>query len=245
MTFDLDPAAMPLSGLARACADETSRYRRGEGAGDRYCLELMRRAICDRDGAAWELLLTQYRSLVLAWVRQHPASASMPEEGDYWVTRVFERFWMAVGPERFGSFGQLAAVLRYLKMCVHSVLLDEARARAARAADQLDDEVASELADRTDVEAEVVDRVGGLDLWRAIEAVLVDDGERRVVYCSFALDMKPGEIQARQPELFATVADVYRLKRNALDRLRRSPEIAGFLAPSRENAQPARSLEER
>ena len=75
--------------------------------------------------------------------------------------------------------------------------------------------------------------------------MLVDDGERRVVYCSFALDMKPGEIQARQPELFATVADVYRLKRNALDRLRRSPEIAGFLAPTRENAEPARSLEER
>ena len=107
MTFDLDPAAMSLPGLARACAEETGKYRRGETVRDGYCMELLWRAICDRDGAAWEVVLTQYRSVVLAWVRQHPASASMAEEGDYWVMRVFERFWMAIGPDRFGSFGQL------------------------------------------------------------------------------------------------------------------------------------------
>ncbi|HEY3110768.1 MAG TPA: sigma-70 family RNA polymerase sigma factor [Chloroflexota bacterium] len=244
MTFDLDPAAMSLPGLARACAEETSKYKRGETVRDSYCMELLRRAICDRDGAAWEVLLTQYRGLVLAWVRQHPASATLAEEGDYWVMRVFERFWMAVGPDRFGSFGQLAGVLRYLKMCVHSVLLDEARARAARPAETLDD-LEADLPDRVDVEAEVLDRVSGPDLWAAIERVLIDESERRVIYCSFALEMKPSEIHAREPELFATVADVYRIKRNAIDRLRRSADIREYLGPARENGEPARSLEER
>jgi hypothetical protein len=235
---------MPLSRLAQACANETGKYQRGEVSDDRYCLELLRRAICDRDSEAWEIVLGQYRSLVLAWVRQHPASASAVEDGDYWVTRVFERFWMAVGPERFGSFSQLAGVLRYLKMCVHSVLLDEARRRAAAPTERLD-AAEADVADRFDVEADVLGRVGGRDLWAAIERTLADDGERRVIYCSFALDMKPAEIHERQPDLFATVADVYRIKRNAIDRLRRSQEISQFLAPGRESGEPARSLEGR
>ena len=129
-------------------------------------------------------------------------------------------------------------------MCVHSVLLDEARARASRPAETLDD-LEADLPDRVDVEAEVLDRVSGPDLWAAIERVLTDESERRVIYCSFALEMKPSEIHTRQPELFATVADVYRIKRNAIDRLRRSADIREYLGPARENGEPARSLEER
>jgi hypothetical protein len=244
VTFDLDPAALSLSDLARACAEETSKYKRGEAAHDRYCLELLRRAVCDRDGAAWEIVLAQYRSLVLAWVRQHPASASQGEDGDYWVTRAFERFWMAVGPDRFGAFDHLAAVLRYLKMCVHSVLMDEARARSSRSTEPLD-ELESDLPDRQDVESEVLGRVSGRDLWTVIERALADEGERRVIYCSFSLEMKPAEIHQLHPELFVTVADVYRVKRNAMDRLRRSAEIAQYLTPRHENDARARSLEER
>jgi hypothetical protein len=244
VTLELDPASMSLPQLARACTDETGKYQRGEASDDRYCLELLRRAICDRDSAAWEVVLAQYRSLVLAWVRQHPASHSLAEEGDYWVTRVFERFWMAIGPDRFGSFGQLAAVLRYLKMCVHSVLLDEARAQAAAPTDRLD-ATDADYADHADVEAEVLGRVNGRDLWAAIERALSDPGERRVIYCSFALEMKPAEIHERQPDLFPTVAEVYRIKRNAIDRLRRTDEISQFLTIRRETGEPARSLEGR
>jgi hypothetical protein len=49
------------------------------------------------------------------------------------------------------------------------------------------------------------------------------------VYLSFVLDLKPGEIQERHPELFASVDDVYRIKRNVVERLRRSPQIREFL----------------
>ncbi|CAA9541297.1 MAG: hypothetical protein AVDCRST_MAG88-32, partial [uncultured Thermomicrobiales bacterium] len=45
-----------------------------------------------------------------------------------------------------------------------------------------------------------------------------------------ALELKPSEVHARYPDRFASVADVYRIKRNLLDRLRRSPEIRRFLA---------------
>ena len=64
----------------------------------------------------------------------------------------------------------------------------------------------------------------------AIAAEVQDEAERRVAYLCFVLDLKPREVQERHPELYATVDDVYRIKRNLLDRLRRNPAIRAFLA---------------
>jgi hypothetical protein len=50
-----------------------------------------------------------------------------------------------------------------------------------------------------------------------------------VAFLSFARDLKPAEIASRHTALFASVADVYRIKRNIIERLRRNPEIQGFL----------------
>jgi DNA-directed RNA polymerase specialized sigma24 family protein len=215
---------MPVAELAIACRTETSRYRGGESCSDGYCFELIRRAVCNRDDAAWEAVMAQYRGLVLSWVRQHPASTAVVEDDDYWVTRTFERFWMAVGPERFSRFSELGAVAQYLKMCVHSVLLDEVRARRAAPTEPLGDEE-DEMGHGPDVGELVVDRLNERDLWRTIQRVLPDEPSRLAIYLSFALDLKPNEIHRRCPQHYSGVADVYRVKRNALERLRRSSEI--------------------
>ena len=49
--------------------------------------------------------------MVRAWIRRHPAAAAAGEDDEYWVNRAFERFFIAVGPERFGTFPSLAALL--------------------------------------------------------------------------------------------------------------------------------------
>ena len=41
--------------------------------------------------------------------------------------------------------------------------------------------------------------------------------------------LKPAEIFQRHPHLFASVDDVYRIKRNVLERLRRNANIRAFL----------------
>jgi hypothetical protein len=51
-----------------------------------------------------------------------------------------------------------------------------------------------------------------------------------VAYLSFARDLKPSEIFGRHPRLYENVADVYRIKRNVVERLRRSPEVRAFLS---------------
>jgi hypothetical protein len=220
---------LPLLELARRCREETLRFLGGGDRDDSYCFEIFHRAVVDRDDAAWEAIVVQYRGIVLAYVGQHTAAAILRETEDYWINRAFQRFWGAVGPDRFSHFSDLPSLLKYLKLCVHSVLMDDMRARRAASVTSLDD-VPESLPSRINAERTVVGKLSGQQLWDTVNAELQDDAERTVALLSFARDLKPSEIAERHPELFATVADVYRVKRNVLERLRRNPVIRSFLA---------------
>lgn len=224
---------MRLADLVTACREETSRFLRREPARDAFCWEITRRAVCERDQTAWQALVEQYRGLVLLWVRQHPAAAMIDEDDDHWVNRAFERFWGSVGPERFGHFAGLPQLLQYLKLCAHSTLMDEARARRRHRAESLSDEaLAGERAltdEAPDAEALAIEQVTAGDLWQAVAAETTGEAERLVAYLTFVQHLKPREIHARHPEHFAAVADVYRVTHNLKERLRRSPRIRRFL----------------
>lgn len=223
----MDATNLSLGELARRCREETSEYLRHAAPESAFCFEIFRRAIAGREGAAWDAVFAQYRGVVLAWVHRHPMWNAGREEDAYWVNRAFERFWGAVTPERFGTFPNVAALLRYLKLCTHSVLLDDARSRRAVYLQPLNEEITDTLA-TSDMENAMIGHLASTDLWRAIEAELRDEAERRVAYLSLVLDLKPREIYEQHPELFGDVNDVYRLKRNLFDRLQRSAAIQRF-----------------
>jgi hypothetical protein len=78
-------------------------------------------------------------------------------------------------------------------------------------------------------ERSVVGKLAGEQLWATIAAELQDEPERVVAYLSFTRDLKPSEIFDRNPSLYASVGDVYRIKRNLVERLRRNPQVLAFL----------------
>jgi len=217
-----------LAELGRRCKEETLRFLRGEPRDDAFCFEVFERAVVQREDDAWATIVAQYRGIVLAYVGQHSASAMMREPDDYWVNRAFQRFWSAVGADRFGQFPDLAALLKYLKLCVHSVLMDEIRARRAAPVNSLD-EIPETAAAPHNAEHNVIGKLAGEQLWAAISAELQDEPEQVVAHLSFRRDFKPSEIFNRHPGLYASVADVYRIKRNLIERLRRNPEVRAFL----------------
>jgi DNA-directed RNA polymerase specialized sigma24 family protein len=219
---------VPVGELAHRCREETLRFLRGENRDDTFCFEIFSRAVVDRDDHAWAAIVGQYRGIVLAYVGQHSAAAMMREPDDYWVNRAFQRFWTAVSPDRFSQFPDVAALLKYLKLCVHSVLMDEVRARKAQPLSPLD-EVPETAAGPDNAERSVVGKLAGEQLWETVMRELHDEAERVVVHLSFARDLKPSEIFTKHPALYDSVADVYRIKRNVLERLRRSPHIREFL----------------
>jgi DNA-directed RNA polymerase specialized sigma24 family protein len=215
-----------IADLAMRCRNESNQYLRHESTDGASCFELFRRAICGQDQDAWAAIMAQYRGIVLAWVRRHPAASDFEDES-FWVNRTFDRFWSALGSDRFEMFGSLGQLLRYLKMCAHSVIIDELRSRQAARLTPLDD-AANDSVIAPDEEGRTLDQLSGQQLWRAIIEALPDPDDQLVVYLSFALDLKASEIQRRYPGRFPTVADVYRRKRNLLDRLRRNPAVRQF-----------------
>jgi DNA-directed RNA polymerase specialized sigma24 family protein len=185
---------------------------------------MFRRAIVEGDQAAWEALYAQYHRLVRTWLRRHAAAALADEVDDYLVNRTFERFWFSVKPERFSTFARLQAILQYLKLCAHCVLLDEVRAQVRRQALR-----GYECASASTFD-EIGEREAARALWQAIYEAAHDESERLIATLTFVHGLKPQEIYEMHPDRYAEVAEVYRIKRNLLDRLRRDKTIQASLA---------------
>jgi DNA-directed RNA polymerase specialized sigma24 family protein len=229
-TRQTDVGLLTLAGIAQRCARETERFFQHLRHDPRYCFELFRRAITERNQRAWELVYAQYRPLVSGWVKRHSAFSETGEEVQFFVNRTFEKMWRAVTGENFARFPNLKSVLRYLQMCVHSVILDQIRKRessviAAKAGVALPGDQAGNPA----VEDQALERVHHQELWEQINARLRNEQERQVVYGSFVLALKPRELCAQFPDIFRDVKQVYRVKENVLARLRRDVELRQIL----------------
>src|SRR5947209_3592719 len=191
----------------------------GEDEANTSGMELFRRAICEREDQAWTSIVEQYSGTVLAAIRRHSASYQLHEDNIYWINWSFQRFWTAIGPDRFGQFTELASILGYLRTCAVSVLVDDLRA-LRRAQFAPIHETSPECAVEPDHGDLVSGRVDGAALWAAVLEALVSDTERLVAQLSFVGGLSPREIFARHSDRFASVEDVYRVKRNVVDRLR-------------------------
>lgn len=221
---------LTLAGTAHRCAQETEHFFQRRSYDPWYCFELFRRAIVDRTERAWELVYAQYRPLVAGWVDRHAAFPASGEETQYFINRAFEKMWGALTPDKFGRFPDLKSLLRYLQMCVHSVILDHVR-MAERSTVGVETEVLT-AEGRTEspvVESQALDRVHRQEFWGEINARLHNEKERRVVYGSFILALKPRELCAQFQETFRDVNEVYRVKENVLARLRRDGELQELL----------------
>ena len=231
MPHSTDFQSLTLAGIAHRCTRETERYFARQAYDPRFCYELFRRAFLHRDQRAWEHLYNQYHPLVAGWVRRHPAFPSTDEEADYFVNRALEKMWSALTPEKFGRFEDLKSLLRYLQMCVHSAIIDVVRANEQPMLD-IEDEKLAALGERRApaVERAAMDQIQRRQLWQEIGARLHNDKERKVVYGSYVLALKPRELYAQYREMFRDITEVYRVKENVLARLRRDAELCKLFA---------------
>lgn len=234
MTEQIGVRDLTLAGLAHRCAQETERFFQKVAYDARYCFELFRRAIEERNQRAWDLLYRQYRTLVVGWARRHPAFVDSGEEAQYFVNRAFEKMWSAMSPEKFTQFGNLKSVLRYLQMCVHSAVIDQTRSTEPPTTDTPPEEtVGDEREPEETAEEQVLERLSRRRVWREVDARLKDEQERKVVYGSFVLGLKPSRLYEHYSGSFHDVNEIYRVKENVMARFRRDTELQEFL---RENA---------
>jgi hypothetical protein len=214
----------PLRELEQCCLQETAAFRAGSHTNGQYGYELLRRALAEHREPAWEAVLRLYSRQVTQWVRSHPSFAFSIEEEGYYVNRAFERLWRSVAltPQKFERFDSLAALLRFLKLCVHSAVLDDGPSTTAAASMvPLHDVSPTALADDS------VDLYPSrtTEFWSLIDAHLKDKRERIVIYGYFYYGIKNRELLTLFPDAFESSKQLANLRITVLRRLARVPQF--------------------
>jgi hypothetical protein len=225
----VDIQTVPLSGISQRCAQESDRFFNRQAYNPRFCYELFRRAILARNEEAWARIYAQYQRLVSHWVERNAAFAASGEDVVYFVNRAFEKMWLGITPEKFETFPNLKSILRYLQMCVHSVLVDFVRQKEYKLVLESVEDVGYLVGtEETAVEDQIAAQLDKVELWAWLKQQLNDEKEYCVVYGMFILALKPREMLTQYPTVFEDVKDVYRVKENLVVRLRRSDEFRQF-----------------
>jgi hypothetical protein len=217
--------------LADECADHTTKFFNRATHDPSYCYELFRRAIVGCNSYAWDKIYHQYQPLVVKWVMNHTELPATGEEVDYFVNCAFDRMWTAVDAEKFEQFDNLAEVLRYFKLCIHSVIVDYTRVNPM---DTVDLEPVTPLLRQglPSIEERITDQLERQELWKTLAALMHDEKDTIVLEWSFVYGLKPSAIYAENSDRFESLEEVYRVKRNLLNRLRRNPDLQHFLSNS-------------
>ena len=210
--------SLSLSGLAHRCRQESEHYFRGQPNDTAYCYELFRRAMVERSQGAWAYLYEQYTPLVAGWVERHSGYASSGEDVGYFVNRAFEKMWSAIPAAKFARFPDLKSLLRYLQLCVHSVIIDHIRAEEVTSLEEPTIILAG-------VEEPIIDAIQQEAFWQELRRRLHDEREVQLLYYRYGLGFKPRQVCEFFPTEFPDINEVYSLTQNILARLRRDDEL--------------------
>jgi RNA polymerase sigma factor (sigma-70 family) len=238
MTHELNLQSMSLNDLAQRCAQETKLYFKSKVHDTKFCFELFRRAVSERDGLAWNAIIIQYRPLVARWVNRwadrHPDFPLAREEEEDFIAESFLRFWNHFTPDKFHKSQDLDRVLTYLKMCVNSAISDIWRKMHRRQFDQKlepEPEEEGEARDPADPKPTPEEKLQSDELWQLIQTRLKDKKEYTVVYASFNLNLTPRQIIDEYPDVFRSIEEIYQCKANVWARLGRDPDLRKFVQP--------------
>ena len=210
---------MSVSSLAEHCIEEMNNYRCGDPSDERYALELFRRAMMECDEYAWVCLQQVFSDVLRDWIRFHPCSAAarrLDSEENY-ISLAFERFWQAAVYGQHLQFRSLASALQYLHASLNGAMLDTLRAYSRPREVPL-----PEPGDQS--EPREKDQEENYELWEIIQHLLPRAREQRLAYLLFHCGLKPREVVRFCPQEFSDVQEVYRLRRNILERLMRNAD---------------------
>ena len=189
---------------------------------DAACYELFRRAIEQRDADAWADIARHYRGLLAAWAVQSSACRLIAEQPDDIADQALARAWAALSSGRFSRFPHIASVLAYLRSCVRATVIDYVREQAGQLRVVQSVEAAAVA---TTPEQTVLRELDRTEIWQLIMRITSRIEEQVIVRESLVYALPPRAIQARHPDMFADVADVYRVKRNVINRFQRNRDL--------------------
>lgn len=193
-------------------------------------IDLLLQALTDRDELSWERAWVVWAPRVATWVRRHPQFHRTGEEPQIFVSRAIEKLWRAVDEQKLARFETPVQVLQYLKMCVNSSVVESLRRSMPSDLIYLDEEEQSTLPDAgPQVEGSVLAQIERTELWQIVAEHARTEQEQVLVEAALVRGLPPRAIAQRYSGIFVDVQDVYRLKRNLMERLGRDARLRSFL----------------
>ncbi len=230
-TMEEQPRDMSLSDLAKRSRGEIAKHRRGEVSDDRYCLEILRRAMAQRDHFAWDVLQQIFSEIVMNWMHCHPChqAALRHDSEENYVARAFARFWRATINNPRLEFVTLGAALSFLYASLNGAIIDELRAYARPKEVPLEIDDPDEghvysrmLSDASHMGPLAPEPDDDSEVWQILESMLSNEREHRVAYLLYYCNLKPRDIIRFCRDEFDSVQEIYRLRRNILERIQRN-----------------------
>lgn len=212
-------ATLPLAELAGRCATETDNYARRQPNDPQFCFELLRRAFAEGSSEALTHVFRTYERLVTNWVYSNSRFMETSESAEYFVDLAFSNFYFALRGPRFAQFATPAHVLAYLRACVSSAILQYLRDQ--RPTDLLPTDGDAEPGYTPDLN----DDIAAAELWEYILTLLPDDRSRLMAHCAMVLQMRPREIAAAYPRIWATAREATVMLYRVREILRDDPEL--------------------
>src|SRR6266851_997043 len=209
---------MPLTTLAALGINELQRHRCKASFDERYCLEILRRALVEQTDEAWSVLQQCFSETIRIWIRSHPSSdvAFLRDSEENYIAQTFSRFWFAVRDQHL-EFTTLYAALSYLHATLNGLIMDTLRSHLRLRSREVPfpEPGCSEepLAGST---------MDNQSIWESIQPLLPDERERRLAYLLYYCGLKPRDIVLHCSKEFDDVKEIYRLNHNIVERLRRN-----------------------
>ena len=201
MVNDVSIDQLSLIGLAHRCEQQTRRFWQQVTSDSRFCFELFRRALTEPHSemgrASWNLLHKQYLHQATLWVKKHRAFPQTGLEPGDLANLALEKMWVSFAnsdEDKFGRFPTeaergLKALLKFLQMCIHSVVIDAVRPNEDLPLPGTDDDENGYEPSSTDP-----DTLAAEVFWRCIHDRLKNERERIVVDASYVHNLKPRQI---------------------------------------------------
>jgi hypothetical protein len=194
-----DFSSMDPELLAEYCNNETKKYFRKAPYNDGYCFELLCRACRDQDEVALGFVYKTYLPILATRAQRHPQFPYSSED-DASIARIaLSRFYLTVKGEKFlQMFSVLSQVIGYLYTCIHTAVLEDAKRN-----------LQSEMAPEDMAAPEPPSALELQDLWgQEVCRILPNEQDQLLAYLRFILEMKPSEITALYPRLWASARSV-------------------------------------
>ena len=178
---------------------------------------------------AWAWVQHCFGGMVRGWLRRHPQRevACRLESEENYVAQTFERFWQATASNQRVQFRTLAAALQYLHASLNGAILDMLRAYARPGEVPLS-------GPGEPGEPLVEDDTENSEVWESLHMLLINPREQRVAYLLFYCGLKPREIIRFCPQEWSDVQEIYRLRRNIIERLLRNADYLRWRLSERE-----------